>query len=330
MLSRERVACVIDHGKPDRVPIYGWVRANLAEPIAERFGSVDAFEDHYEFDFAHIFGGPRPYDADALQELRRNRGGPIDPETLLGLGLCDPDDSEAYADIVDGIRHHKHERGRFVYVQTPGIFECLNGPFGIENHLLYLALYPDVLRDVYGRQAEWNRRFALHCIDLGIDMVHVSDDWGAQTGLMFSPDTWWDLIFPNHKVTCDAVKSAGAYLSLHSDGNVNAVVDGIVQLGYDVVHPWQESAGMSLQTYKDEYADAFVVMGGLDVQTTIGFGRLDVLTAEIERVIRLFADGGLLFCTTHFVQTHCGVDELILAFDTAREVSLRVACEQKT
>jgi uroporphyrinogen decarboxylase len=324
MLSRERVAAVIEHQKPDRIPIYAWVSANLSEPITERFGSVAALEDQYEFDFAHLFGGPGPYPQAALEGLSASLGGPIEPRALMSIELSDPNDSATYADIAAGIQHHQAERGRFVYVQTPGIFECLNGVFGIENHLAYLALYPDDLREVYLRQAEWNRAFALNCVELGVDMVHVSDDWGAQAGLMFSPRTWWELIFPAHRIVCDAVKAAGAYLSVHSDGNVNAVIDGIIELGYNVVHPWQESAGMSLADFKRDYAGVLTAMGGLDVQTTIGFGRLDFLRAEIERVMRLFADGGLLFCTTHFVQDHCTMDELVIALDTAYELSRSV------
>ncbi len=324
MLSRERVAAVIEHQKPDRIPIYAWVSANLSEPITEHFGSVAALEDKYEFDFAHLFGGPSPYPQEGLAELRQAAGGPIEPRALLDLELSDPNVAETYGDIADQTRHHKEERGRFVYVQTPGIFECLNGPFGIENHLAYLALYPDDLREVYQRQAEWNKAFALNCVELGVDMVHVSDDWGAQVGLMFNPKTWWELIHPAHRVVTEAVKATGTYVSLHSDGNVNAVIDGIIDLGFDVCHPWQESAGMSLQGFKEQYSQTFTVMGGLDVQTTIGFGKLDHLRAEIERVMRLFADGGLLFCTTHFVQDHCTMEELIVALDTAYELSRAV------
>ena len=72
---------------------------------------------------------------------------------------------------------------------------------------------------------------------------------------------------------------------------------------------------MSLAEFKAKYREQFVVMGGLDVQTTIGFGKLDFLRSEIERVIGMFADGGLIFCTTHFVQDHCTIEELTLAFD---------------
>ena len=61
MLSRERVIETIEHRRPDRVPVYGWVRANLEPQIRQAFGSVEAFEDRYEFDYAHLFGGPSTY-----------------------------------------------------------------------------------------------------------------------------------------------------------------------------------------------------------------------------------------------------------------------------
>lgn len=320
MLSRERVVQVINHQKPDRIPIYGWLRANLSDQISEAFGSVEAFEDKYEFDFAHLFGGPSPYSSDDLQKLRDELGGQIQPKALLDVPLSDPDQTEAYQSLKEQIAHHRDQRGRFVYVQTPGIFECLNGVFGIERHLGYLLLFEDDLHQVYRRQARWNQAFASNCIDLGVDMIHVSDDWGSQNGLLFSPAVWWRLIHPYHKTTCDAVRSQGAFLSLHTDGNNNAVIDGIIDLGYQVVHPYQESAGMDLQEYKDKYRDSFVVMGGLDIQRTIGFGDFDRLRAEIERVMRMFAEGGLLFCTTHFVQAHCTIQELTFAYDTAYEL----------
>ena len=52
MLPRERVIEVINHDRPDRVPVYGWVKANLTEQINEKYGSVENFEDKYEFDFS--------------------------------------------------------------------------------------------------------------------------------------------------------------------------------------------------------------------------------------------------------------------------------------
>jgi uroporphyrinogen decarboxylase len=324
MLSRERVAEVIRHGKPDRIPIYGWVTANLTEQINKEFGSIAAFEDKYEFDFAHLWGSPQQYPDGSIEKLHTELGRPVEPKDMLDVPFLDVNNSAGYDGLRDQVRHHRDERGRFTYVQSPGLFEHLNGVFGIENHLTWLLLHPEDLKEVYARQAEWNRQYAMNCIDVGIDMIHISDDWGTQKGLMFSPATWWDMIYPYHKITADAVKAHDCFLSLHCDGNCLDVMDGIIKLGFDVVHPYQESAGMPLSGFKEKYIDEFVVMGGLDIQTTIGFGKLDVLRSEIERVMRMFAGGGLLFCTSHFVQDHCSMEELTFAFDTAYELSREV------
>ena len=77
---------------------------------------------------------------------------------------------------------------------------------------------------------------------------------------------------------------------------------------------------MSLANFKTNYSSYFCVMGGLDVQTTIGFGKIDFLKAEIERVIRMFEDGGLIFCTSHFIQGHCSIEELITAYELVYEL----------
>ena len=314
MNSTERVRNAI-LGKPvDRVPVYGWVSANLSEEITRDYGSVAAFEDAYQFDAAHIFGGPGCYRWDVLNSLR-DEDGELTPDNMVDADFfTDPDVPGDYENIAQSIRFHK-ERDRFCYVQTPGFFEAFNGVFGIENHLLYLAMYPDELGEIYARQAEWTIRFADNCIRAGADMIHISDDWGAQADLMFNPKLWWEIIYPNMKKVVDHVHSRGVLCSLHSDGCVRKVTDGIAKLGLDLVHPWQESAGMDYDLYLQNYQDTFAIMGGICIQTVLGVKPQDKLEAEIRRVFGLLKGKRWVCCTTHFVQNHCSMEDLEFAYD---------------
>lgn len=316
MTSRELVSATIRGTDCGRTPVYGWLSANLDAQLSKAFGSVANFEDTYGFDMAHLFGGPGPFNGARLDELRA-QGVAITPEVALELPLNPADNTADYLDIKAGLEHHQRQRERFCYVQTPGIFECINGLFSIEDHLMFMAMYPDELREVYRRQAQWNMQFADCVMDLGVDMVHVSDDWGAQTSLLFSPTMWRDMIFPNHKLMCDHVKERGVFVSLHCDGNFAAVADGVVELGYDVVHPWQETAGMSYDVYLQKYQDRFGILGGLCIQSTLGFGDYKRVESEIRRVFALLRGKRWMFCTTHFVQDHCSVEELVFAYDLA-------------
>lgn len=314
MNSMQRVSRVIRGEPVDRQPIYGWVRENLRTQITEKWGSCEAFEDHYEFDAAHLFGGPGAFRTDVIDRIRAENE-ELTPDLLLNADIwASPDVPEAYESVAEQLRFHK-ERDRFCYMQTPGFFEQFNGVFEIENQLLWLAMYPEELGELYRRQAEWTVRFAEHCIDLGVDMIHVSDDWGAQKDMMFSPKLWWELIYPNMKRVVDYVHSRGVFCSLHSDGCVARVADGIAELGFDVVHPWQENAGMSYDLYLERYADRFAILGGVCVQSALGILSRQQLEAEIRRVFSKLKGKRWICCTTHFVQDHCSIEDLEFAYD---------------
>ena len=153
MDSTERVRRTILGQSVDRQPIYGWVSANLTDELNAAYGSVAAFEDRYEFDASHLFGGPGAFDRGVFDRLQRDNE-EMTPDLLLDEDFfTDPDNPEDYRNLREGLAFHK-QRGRFCYVQTPGFFEQFNGVFGIENQLLYLAMYPEELGELYRRQAE--------------------------------------------------------------------------------------------------------------------------------------------------------------------------------
>jgi uroporphyrinogen decarboxylase len=301
-------------------PIYGWVKENLSQEISEAFGSVRDFEDHYKFDMSHLFGGPKMYDEEQLKQIKEEEG-ELTPEMLLDIPMLSPDNEEDYASVKKDIEFYGKDRERFCYIQSNGIFELNNAFFGIEDHLCWTALYPEELKELYQRQAKWNIKVANHMIDLGVDMIHISDDWGSQKSLLFNPKFLKEYIIPSHKEMADAVKKRGVFLSLHSDGYIKDALDSIVETGYNVIHPWQESAGMSYDLYLKGYQDKFAILGGLCVQTTLGFNDYDRLKSEIERVFATLKNKRWIFCTTHFVQNHCSIEELTYAYDLALKLT---------
>ncbi|NLD87778.1 MAG: hypothetical protein GX633_05920 [Clostridiales bacterium] len=314
MTGTQRVRETILGKAVDRQPIYGWVFANLTDEITSEYGSVAAFEDRYEFDLSHIFGGPGSFRKDVINEIRRNND-ELTPDLLTEAEFfTSPDVPESYNNIKEAIAFHK-ERERFCYVQTPGFFEQFNDVFGIENQLLYMALYPEELGTLYRRQADWTICFAKHCAEAGADMIHISDDWGAQNDLMFNPKLWREIIYPNLKRVVDYIHSLRLFASIHSDGCIARVTDGIKEIGFDVVHPWQESAVMSYDMYLNRYKDSFAIMGGICIQSALGIMKRNELEREIRRVFAKLRGKRWICCTTHFVQSHCSVEDLTFAYD---------------
>lgn len=326
MTGLERIRCALTHREADRVPLYLWVfgQPGVIEQVNERFGSMNGLADHLDLDMIQAFpaGGPcngSYFPADKVTH-DPTFGSILDVKDALEVPFGDVDGDSIYAPLRRAVEHDKGRHGRAVFVQTPGVFECANGFLGLQDHLCSLALEPEACAAFYHRIADWSCAYIDHCADLGVDCIHVSDDWGGQTGPLFRPSTWEQYIKPAAARITAAAKRRGLFVSLHSDGNVNALLDGIVDLGFDAMHPVQESAGMDQARIKRDYAGRLAIYGGLDVQTVLGRGDTQRTADEVRRVLRTMKPGGgFIFCTSHMVQPGTSLDEVLLAYQVAHE-----------
>ncbi|MFA0747299.1 MAG: hypothetical protein EORIYHIE_001168 [Candidatus Fervidibacter sp.] len=212
MLPRERVFEALNFREPDRVPVYLWVfnQPGVIGEIVARFGSFEAFCDFLELDMTQAFPAkgplkqrPKPNSDEAIHDA--TYGWVYKLEVALEAELNDPDDPTIYEPIRREIEHHKERRGRAVFVQTFGVFEAANDFIGLEQNLVAMAEQPQFCRQLYEWIARWSARYAENCLELGVDVIHISDDWGMNNAMLFSPKTWWELVYPAEKIICGAV-----------------------------------------------------------------------------------------------------------------------------
>lgn len=328
MLPRERVYSAMQFHEPDRVPLYIWIfnQPGVIETIQAKYGTYEAFCDALEVDMTQAFPdrsfvkqSAPPHAPESVYEPAY--GWVFTLEAALEVEFSDPDAPDIYRTIRAEIEHHKERHGRAVFVQTPGVFEAANTLIGQEQNLMELALRPELCRQLYTRIAQWSARYAENCLALGADVVHISDDWGMNGALLFRPQTWWQVIYPAERIICEAVRRLGGWLSLHSDGYITPVLDGVVELGFRVVHPVQESAGMNPLQVKQDYYGKLCLYGGLDVRTALGRGLTPTqLADEVRRVMQqLKPGGGYIFCTSHMVQPGTSLEEVEFAYQVAKE-----------
>lgn len=168
MLPRERVFETLNQGKPDRVPLYVWIfnQPGVTQAIEAKYGSIEAFYDALSLDLCQTF--PRkgllkevPAQSTVAEEstvvernvysdpLGRTRKSCYDNVLTLDEALeaefTDPDDAEIYSEIRSDVQHHKGQKGRAIFVQTPGVFEASNGIIGLEPNLIEMALRPELV-----------------------------------------------------------------------------------------------------------------------------------------------------------------------------------------
>jgi len=148
-------------------------------------------------------------------------------------------------------------------------------------------------------------------------------DFGAQNGPFISPRTYRELYKPFHKAVNDWVHRHTSWKTwIHSCGSIWALLDDIVDAGFDILNPVQTGAAdMDPQALKDKYGDRITFWGGgIDTQKTLPFGTPEDIRAEVHERMRIFGPGGgFVFNTIHNVQARIPVENLLALYEAVSD-----------
>jgi len=91
-------------------------------------------------------------------------------------------------------------------------------------------------------------------------------------------------------------------------------MDGVVALGFHVVHPVRQSAGMDPPDFNHRYGHSLGTYGGLHVRTILGHGDLSRVETGIRRSMSVLKPGGsFIFYISPAETPHRRADETIFA-----------------
>jgi len=189
--------------------------------------------------------------------------------------------------IVDFVAENVPD-GMGVIFTSSGILEWTMWLMGYEPLALALHDDPDLVRAVTDRIGErFVAGYAQAARHPGVDAVWLGDDMGFKTGTMISPAHMRELIFPWHKRIAEAVHAEGKPFLLHSCGNLEQVMEDLIEdVRIDAKHSF-EDAIMPVAEFKQRYGDRIAVLGGADV---------DYLSRHNPQQIRRYVRGILEAC----------------------------------
>ena len=113
---------------------------------------------------------------------------------------------------------------------------------------------------------------------------------GSVTGMFFSPACYREFYFEVHKRLCDLAHQYGAFVNLHSHGNINAVMPMLVEAGVDVLNPVGPTDNMDMAGLKEKYGSRMTFLGGMS--KWIGEMSRAELESHVEEVVRTGSVGG--------------------------------------
>jgi uroporphyrinogen decarboxylase len=228
----------------------------------------------------------------------------------------DPDQIPVYDFI---LKNNKEYTDRFHMISIGfTLFERAWSLMGMENLMLKMLLEPEFIHELLDRITEYNIKVIENAASLGVDCVHLGDDWGSQNGLLISGEMWREFIKPRLNKTCKAAKDKGLLVSLHCCGKVDELFQDMIECGVDVFDPFQPEV-MDIFSLRKQYKNKLAFWGGLSVQNTLPYGTQEDVTAESIKILtQLAPGGGYIFSPSHSLTGDIPVENIIAFLDVAQ------------
>ena len=353
MNSRDRTFSALERRSCDRVPIDFWATRAVARDLETELGkSYPEFLDSYDVDLRYIQGpryvGPplaQGTDIWGVSRASVAAGSPGQSESYSEVTEAPlseaktPDDIESYGqwpdadmfdyDVIEEQCDAILEKNRVVVFmgdRLNRVAQLKPAMYlrGTERILMDLAAQHEIAEAIFGRIKEFYLSYLeriLRAAKGKIDIVLTGDDFGAQNGLLVSPDMWREFIGPGFADYIDLIKRHGTLSMHHTCGSVVDIIPDMIKCGLDVLQSIQpEASGMSLVDLKKRFGSKLCFHGGISIQKTMPYGSKDEIRNEVASIAEIAKqDGGYIFCTSHNIQADTPVENVVALMEAYLE-----------
>jgi len=135
---------------------------------------------------------------------------------------------------------------------------------GIDKLVLDIYRRPDFAKKLIKTVADINFEITKRMLDRGGDLVAESDDIAEVKSPFFPPKIFKEFFFPYLKRLIEECHRRGLPYMKHSDGNRYPILDDLIELGVDGLHPIEPGV-MDLADVKRRYGDRVFLRGNVDI-----------------------------------------------------------------
>ncbi|MBD3387114.1 nucleoside 2-deoxyribosyltransferase [candidate division KSB1 bacterium] len=162
---------------------------------------------------------------------------------------------------------------------------------GFETFSFALIENPDLVKKVVERVGEIVLELFRRMSEFdSVGALFYSDDIAYQSGLMLSPKTLRDLLFPWMARIGDLCKARNIPYIYHSDGKLWQVMDDLAALGIDALQPLEPQA-WDIEAVKEKYGEQFCLIGNVDVDL-LARGTLEEIRETVTTLINKVGQQG--------------------------------------
>ena len=151
---------------------------------------------------------------------------------------------------------------------------------------------------------------------IAFDAAWFNGDLCYNTGMLFSPKVYRELLFPFHKQLCDFFGARDMPICTHCCGNLRQIMPLYLEAGIYVFHPLESRVGNDVRELKKQYGEDAVFIGNISAGTLSS--TKPEIEAEIEsKVTAAKQGGGYIFHSDHSIPPSVSFDNYRYALEMA-------------
>lgn len=273
--SKERVKLAINHKQTDRVP-----KGELLieeEFIAQTLNSEDVtFADKLEF----------------VTRLKLDIIS-LHPTYPILSGNLPPLTSILWSNLKDWV----NQSSLFSFAVIDGLLGWGNRVFGYKDFLFFPKKSPLAFEDFSKKVIALNVQLAENLIAQGINGLIIADDLAHRQGLLFNPEITKRYFLSALATLVERISPAGIPIFFHSDGNLNSIMQNIVDIGFQGLHCIDKNSGMDVIQLQRDYGQKLTLWGSLSVEDLIQSRDQGYREELIQKITLLNANKGFILGT---------------------------------
>lgn len=222
----------------------------------------------------------------------------------------------------DAVAHAKKMQGEGHLVNHSifGGFDLPRELMGEEELCVAYYEQPELIQDIL----DTITHTSVECLtrigeQVTIDNLMIHEDMAGKSGSLIGPNLIRQYLKPYYRSVIDLVKNQGTKIySVDTDGNIDSIIDALLECGVNVLYPMEPAAGMDSVKVRAKYGDQLAIKGGFD-KLCLRKTKEDI-RKEVEYKLQPSMLKGMAFGCDHRIPNGVPLDNYVYYVKLVREM----------
>lgn len=207
-------------------------------------------------------------------------------DDLNKVSLPDYSNKELYVDMKE-LFSKPSDKLKVAYIGG-WVFDNARYMRRLDNYLMDMILERDKVIALNNMVAKIYKDKIIMSAESGAEAISIGEDLGTQTGPLFGPIEYEEILFPTYKQLVDLAHSYGMKVLLHSCGQNSILLDLMIKVGFDAFQ-FDQPAIYDYQILSKKLKQhKRALYSPIDIQKVLPTGDRDYIEYETQRLFENF------------------------------------------